>query len=151
MTFYPSYIRAQMLLSYKWDWVGYGLGWKSLCGATIRASLCDANNRFGCSKPLYGYLKLTKAEPYILHLSRAKSVNARSTQKQQDTSRSVPKSFPKTLSENSPKSVIEKYFEKCNQKVFTQILNQFLGVWTSSIGLKAEPAWLKLYPALLKP
>ena len=29
-----------MLLSYKWD----GWGWKSLCGATIRASLCDGNN-----------------------------------------------------------------------------------------------------------
>ena len=27
------------------DWVGMsmGMGWKSLCGATIRASLCDAN------------------------------------------------------------------------------------------------------------
>ena len=31
-----------MLLSYKWM-DGMGLGWKSLCGATIRASLCDAN------------------------------------------------------------------------------------------------------------
>ena len=30
-----------MLLSYKWD--GW-MGWKSLCGATIRASLCNANN-----------------------------------------------------------------------------------------------------------
>ena len=30
-----------MLLSYKWDWVWDG---KSLCGATLRASLCDANN-----------------------------------------------------------------------------------------------------------
>ena len=44
MTFYPNYIRAYMFLSYKWmdGWV-----WdrKSLCGATLRASLCDANNR----------------------------------------------------------------------------------------------------------
>ena len=35
-----------MLLSYKWDGDGDGDGdrdRKSLCGATIRASLCDAN------------------------------------------------------------------------------------------------------------
>ena len=41
MIFYPSYIWAYMLLSYKWDWMGW-VG--SLCGATIRASLRDANN-----------------------------------------------------------------------------------------------------------
>ena len=35
-----------MLLSYKWDWLD-GLGWVgSLCGATIRASLRDANKAF---------------------------------------------------------------------------------------------------------
>ena len=43
MTFYPSYIRAYMLLSYKWDGDGDG-DQKSLCGATIRASLCVGNN-----------------------------------------------------------------------------------------------------------
>ena len=32
-----------MLLSYKWDWVWDALV-GSLCGATIRASLCDAKN-----------------------------------------------------------------------------------------------------------
>ena len=42
MTFYPSYIGACMLLSYKWDgWDRVGI----LCGAIIRASLCDANNQ----------------------------------------------------------------------------------------------------------
>ena len=32
-----------MLLSYEWDGWLDGYGWKSLCGATKRASLCDAN------------------------------------------------------------------------------------------------------------
>ena len=36
-----------MFLSYMWIGIGIGLGWVgvgSLCGATIRASLCDAKN-----------------------------------------------------------------------------------------------------------
>ena len=40
MTFYLSYIEALLLLSYKWlD----GLDGKFLCGATLSASLCNAN------------------------------------------------------------------------------------------------------------
>ena len=41
MTFYPSYIKAYMLLSYRWIGLGWELG--CLCGVTIRALLRDAN------------------------------------------------------------------------------------------------------------
>ena len=45
MTFYLSYIDFTASELHKWDRDGDG-DWvrKSLCGATIRASLCNANN-----------------------------------------------------------------------------------------------------------
>ena len=36
-----------MLMGYKWIGLGLGLGMGSLCGVTIRASLCDANDNMG--------------------------------------------------------------------------------------------------------